>query len=163
MLLLGDDGLEGTLAEVTGVTVDSIQGFTYFTQRTVLEYYTKLMGGIDHAADELRCEVVADEYPVGQAKALGNDEQLVLVGKVEQGVVEQYYGTLVFLQQFHESCPVESTEYGAIFDVLRPEGRSVARILKQVLQRETRQFLIVGNDIIPHNVGFTSAKILFFF
>lgn len=65
LLLLGDDGLEGTLAEITGVSIDSIQGFTYFTQRTVLEYYAKLMGGIDYAADELRRKVVADEYPVG--------------------------------------------------------------------------------------------------
>ena len=149
-LLLGDDGLEGSLAEVARVATDGCQRLANLTQRAVLEHHTELMGGIDHAADELRREVVADEYPIGQAEAFGNDEQLVLVGKVEQGVVEQYYGALVLLEQVYKSGSVESAIDGSSLDVL-----------KQALQRKARQFLIVGNDIIPHNVGFTSAKKLF--
>ena len=48
------------------------------------------MGGIDHAAHELRSEFVADENPLRLAETLCDDEELVFVGKVEKGVDEQH-------------------------------------------------------------------------
>ena len=108
------------------MAADGCQRLADFAQGTVLEHHAELMGGINHTANKLRREVVADEYPVGEAEALGNDEQLVLVGKVEQGVVEQHDSALVLLEQGHESGSVE----GAI------DGSPLVG-LKQALQRET--------------------------
>ena len=65
-------------------------------------YDAELVGGVDHAAQELWREFVADENPVRQVEALGDNQQLVLVGEVEQRVVEQYYGILVLPQQVHQ-------------------------------------------------------------
>ena len=119
LLLLGDDGLKGTLTEVSRMATDSIQGFLDFTQGTILEHYAELMGGINHATDELRCEIVADEYPVGEAEAFGNNKQLFFVGKVEQRVIEQHHGTLVLLEQFYEASLIEGTIYGILLVFLK--------------------------------------------
>ena len=72
-LLLGDDKLQCSLAEIACVSVNSLQSFTYLTHWTVFEYYAKLVRGIHHTTDELGGELIADENPLRQTEALGYD------------------------------------------------------------------------------------------
>ena len=74
LLLLGDDGFEGTLTEIACVAFDSIQGVAQLAEWAVLEHHAELMGRLYDTAYELRREIIAEEYPVRQAEAFGNNE-----------------------------------------------------------------------------------------
>ena len=65
------------------MTIHSIQSITDLTEGTILEYHAELVGGIYDTTHELRGQIIADEYPVRQVEALGNNEQLFLISKVE--------------------------------------------------------------------------------
>ena len=95
--LLVDDGLQGTLTDVTLVAGDGLQGLANLAKRSVLEDDAELMGGINHLPDEGRRQFVADEYPLRQRETLTDDEQLFGIGKVEQREVEQHGGILMLL------------------------------------------------------------------
>ena len=97
VLLLGDDGLEGALADVALVVAHGLQGVANLLDGTVLEDDAEQVGSVDHLAQERRCELVADEHPVGQREALADNDELVDVGEVEQRIVEQHDGALVLL------------------------------------------------------------------
>ena len=84
------------------MSVNGLKGLTYLTHRTILEHQTELMGGIDHTTDELRCQFIADENPLRQAETLRHYQQLVLVGKIKQGIVQKHDSIFVFLQQLCE-------------------------------------------------------------
>ena len=132
LLLLVDDDLEGSLAEVARMAFDGVQGTAHLAQGTVLEHDAELMGGIDHPAQELRRQLVAEQHPVGQVETLSDNQELVFVGKVEEGVVEYDHGTLVLLEQFHKTSLVAGLVDYVLFV-----------LAEQALQCKARQLLIV--------------------
>ena len=85
------------------MSVNGLQGLTYLTHRSILEHQAELMGGIDHTTDELGCELIADENPFRQAETLSHNQQLILVGKIKQGIVQKHDSIFVFLQQLCQS------------------------------------------------------------
>ena len=79
------------------MSVNGLQGLTYLTHRTILEHHAELVRGIHHTTDELRSQLIADKNPLRQTEAFGYDEQLILVSKIKQGIVQEYDCILVLL------------------------------------------------------------------
>ena len=63
-LLLADDDLQRPLTDVAVVAVDGIEGVADIFERAILEDDAELVGRIDHTAQELRRQLVADENPL---------------------------------------------------------------------------------------------------
>ena len=59
-----DDDLQGALADMAVMVTHGIEGIAQILQRSILEDDAELVGSIDHTAQELRGQLVADENPL---------------------------------------------------------------------------------------------------
>ena len=80
-------------------------------------------------------QIIADEDPPGVGEALDNDEEVVLVGKVEKGKVDKYDDMTVGTELLDQG--------GLVFH----DGDAAAfKTGKQRLQSQSCQFLVVCQD-----------------
>lgn len=92
------------LADVAATGACDVDGLAEEIDRGVLEDDADTLGGIEELLHRGVVKVIADEQPHGLRKPVDDDEEVVLVGEVEEGVVDDDDGMTVMPQSLDEGC-----------------------------------------------------------
>ena len=91
------------------LVVESLrQALAYLVHGRLFEQDTNLGTGSNHPSGKVETQVFAEEHEEGITETLSEDKQFIVVGKVEERIIENDQRIGGFLEQRHEPCLVGS-------------------------------------------------------
>ena len=139
LLDIREEGLSGMLADVAATRARDVDSLAEEIDRGVLEDDADTLGGIEELLHRGMVEVIADEQPHGLRKPVDDDEEVVLVGEVEEGEVDDDDGMTVMPQSLDE---------GGL--ILYDGDVALGIFREQRFQTQARQLLIISQNKISH-------------